>query len=69
MAVEDLKRNAMMAHLLDAPDHKKDISYYGRLVNSLGHAYLSSHAKESRYLVPTCARIAVTLWQSVSKFW
>jgi len=30
---------------------------------------LSSHAKESRYLVPTCARIAVTLWQSVSKFW
>ena len=30
---------------------------------------LSSHAKESWYLVPTCARIAVTLWQSVSKFW
>ena len=29
---------------------------------------LSSHAKESRYFVPTCARISVTLWQSVSKF-
>ncbi len=39
MAVEDLKKNAMMAHLLDAPDHKKDIGYYGRLVNSLGHVY------------------------------
>ena len=29
---------------------------------------LSSHAKESRYFVPTCARISVTLRQSVSKF-
>ena len=32
------------------------------------NALLSSHAKESRYFVPTCARISVTLWQSVSKF-
>lgn len=32
MAVEDLKKNAMMAHLLDALDHKKDIGHYGRLV-------------------------------------
>ena len=30
-------------------------------------AQLSSYAKESRYFVPTCARISVTLWQSVSK--
>jgi hypothetical protein len=30
---------------------------------------LSSYAKESRYFVPTWARISVTLWQSVSKFW
>ena len=29
---------------------------------------LSSHAKESRYFVPTCARISLTLRQSVSKF-
>ena len=29
---------------------------------------LSSHAKEIRYFVPTCARISLTLWQSVSKF-
>ena len=35
----------------------------------MGLPELSSHAKESWYLVPTCARIAVTLWQSVSKFW
>ena len=32
MAVEDLKKNAMMAHLLNALDHKKDIGHYGRLV-------------------------------------
>ncbi len=32
MALEDLKKNAMMAHLLDALDHKKDIGHYGRLV-------------------------------------
>ena len=31
-------------------------------------AKLSSHAKEIRYFVPTCARISVTLRQSVSKF-
>ena len=31
-------------------------------------APLSSHAKEIRYFVPTCARISVTLRQSVSKF-
>ena len=33
-----------------------------------GAQRLSSHAKESRYFVPTCARISVTLPQSVSKF-
>ncbi len=32
MAVEDLQKNEMMAHLLDALDHKKDIGHYGRLV-------------------------------------
>ena len=35
MALEDLKQNAMMAHLLDALDHKKDIGHYGRLVFTL----------------------------------
>ena len=32
MALEDLKKDTMMAHLLDALDHKKDIGHYGRLV-------------------------------------
>lgn len=32
MAVEDLQKNDMMAHLLDSLDHKKDIGHYGRLV-------------------------------------
>jgi len=30
-------------------------------------ALLSSHAKESRYFVPTFARMPMTLWQSVGK--
>ena len=32
MAMDDLKKNGMMAHLLDGLEHKKDIGHYGRLV-------------------------------------
>ena len=32
MAVEDLRKNGMMAHLLDSLDKGKDIGHYGRLV-------------------------------------
>ena len=32
MAVEDLRNNRMMTHLLDALDEGKDIGHYGRLV-------------------------------------
>jgi len=32
MAKEDLRKNAMMAHLLDALGEGKDIGHYGRLV-------------------------------------
>lgn len=32
VAVEDLRRNDMMAHLLDALESKQDIGHYGRLV-------------------------------------
>ena len=32
MAVEELRKNDMMAHLLDALDAGKDIGHYGRLV-------------------------------------
>lgn len=32
MAIEDLRKNDMMTHLLDALDKGKDIGHYGRLV-------------------------------------
>lgn len=32
MALEDLKKEPMMAHLLDSLDQGKDIGHYGRLV-------------------------------------
>jgi hypothetical protein len=32
MAVEELRKNGMMAHLLDALDAGEDIGHYGRLV-------------------------------------
>lgn len=32
MALEDLRRNGMMAHLLDALEEGEDIGHYGRLV-------------------------------------
>ncbi len=32
VAMEDLRKNAMMAHLLDALEEGKDIGHYGRLV-------------------------------------
>jgi hypothetical protein len=32
MALDDLRRNAMMSHLLDALDRGDDIGHYGRLV-------------------------------------
>ena len=32
MAVEDLRKNGMMAHLLDALESGQDIGHYGRLV-------------------------------------
>jgi hypothetical protein len=42
MAVNDLRRNGMMAHLLDALDEGKDIGHYGRLVFAMvGRHFLS----------------------------
>jgi hypothetical protein len=32
MAIDDLRKNSMMAHLLDALDAGQDIGHYGRLV-------------------------------------
>jgi len=57
-----------------APELNANFRYLVRSAREMGRhvidrCNLSSHAKESRYFVPTCARISVTLWQSVSKFW
>lgn len=42
MAVEDLRKNKMMAHLLDALDGGQDIGHYGRLVFTMvGRHFLS----------------------------
>jgi len=52
MAVEDLKKNAMMAHLLDALDQKKDIGHYGRLVFTM----VARHFLTEDELVSTLAK-------------
>ena len=41
MAIDDLRKNAMMAHLLGALEDGKDIGHYGRLVFAMvGHHFL-----------------------------
>ena len=50
MAAEDLKKNAMMAHLLDALDHKKDIGHYGRLVFTMVARHFLSEEEVVAYL-------------------
>ena len=49
MAVEDLRKNGMMAHLLDALDEGKDIGHYGRLV----FAIIARHFMSEDELVDT----------------
>ena len=39
MAVEDIKKNGMMAHLVDALDRGEDIGHYGRLVFAMVGRY------------------------------
>jgi hypothetical protein len=42
MGVDDLRKNHMMAHLLDALDRGEDIGHYGRLVFAIvAHHFLS----------------------------
>jgi hypothetical protein len=42
MSVKELRKNEMMAHLLDALDEGKDIGHYGRLVFTMvGRHFLS----------------------------
>ena len=47
MAVDELRKSEMMAHLLDALDEGKDIGHYGRLV----FAMVARHFKDEDELV------------------
>jgi hypothetical protein len=50
MAVEDLRKNDMMAHLLDALDAGQDIGHYGRLVFAMVARHFMSEEELIRYL-------------------
>ena len=50
MAVEDLRKNDMMAHLLDSLDAGKDIGHYGRLVFAMVARHFLSEDELVGYL-------------------
>jgi len=50
MAVEDLKKNAMMTHLLDSLDQGKDIGHYGRLVFAMVARHFLTEDEVIEYL-------------------
>jgi DNA primase large subunit len=50
MAVEELRKNGMMAHLLDALDAGKDIGHYGRLVFTMVARHFMSEEEVVRAL-------------------
>ncbi len=50
MAVEDLRKNGMMAHLLDALDEGQDIGHYGRLVFAIIARHFMSEDELVDYL-------------------
>jgi len=50
MAVEDLRKNGMMAHLLDALDAGQDIGHYGRLVFAMVARHFLSEEELINYL-------------------
>jgi hypothetical protein len=50
MAVQDLRKNGMMAHLLDALDAGKDIGHYGRLVFTMVARHFMSEQELVGYL-------------------
>jgi len=50
MAVEELRKNDMMAHLLDALDAGKDIGHYGRLVFAMVARHFLSEDELIGYL-------------------
>ena len=50
MSVQDLQKDEMMAHLLDALDKKKDIGHYGRLVFAMVARYFMTEDELVKYL-------------------
>ena len=52
MAIDDLRKNGMMAHLLDALERGKDIGHYGRLV----FAMVARHFLEEPELIRLLTR-------------
>jgi DNA primase large subunit len=50
MAVEELRKNDMMAHLLDALDAGQDIGHYGRLVFAMVARHFISEDELINYL-------------------
>ena len=50
MSVQDLQKDEMMAHLLDALDKKKDIGHYGRLVFAIVARYFMTEDELVKYL-------------------
>jgi DNA primase large subunit len=50
MAVENLRKSEMMAHLLDALDNGEDIGHYGRLVFAMVARHFMSKEELIEYL-------------------
>ena len=50
MAISDLRKNEMMAHLLDALQEGKDIGHYGRLVFAIVARHFLDDAELVRWL-------------------
>jgi hypothetical protein len=50
MSVDDLRQNAMMAHLLDSLEAGEDIGHYGRLVFAMVGRHFLSEAELVDYL-------------------
>ena len=50
MSVQELRKNDMMAHLLDALDQGKDIGHYGRLVFAMVARHFLSEKEMIGYL-------------------
>ncbi|HEY9846843.1 MAG TPA: hypothetical protein V6D03_11680 [Candidatus Caenarcaniphilales bacterium] len=68
MAVEDLRKNEMMAHLLDGLAEGKDIGHYGRLVFAMVARHFLSEDELLSYLQkdPDCSEEkARSLYQQV----